>query len=261
MSTSVHILCTVRKPALLPAAQLVFKTLKVGFPSAAVCVYGNGLKPELGRAIRSVMPPLSSYRDLEPTSHDAWIEGLIMNSHAPFWICDTDLVFFDAVEQWGDEWTGFAGRYEPEFIEEWTRTRHVARLHTCLMYLNPAVLKPAMRAWMAVVPAVFGGAQANLIRQQFIPTRLGPTLFYDTCAGLYQALDCGRPFEAGQDIFFEHLHCGTYADLISPHLSLNNLAEAHQAIYADPSRARGLQQEQAKYYDQRRPEVVLKSQP
>lgn len=122
----------------------------------------------------------------------------------------------------------------------------------------------------------------NLVRQQFIPVRCHPNrtgdwsypdgaterptagrgsghewqtdwpLFYDTCAGLYQA-GLGTPFTEQQDAAFEHLHCGTYADQITPHLSLPDLAAAHRAIYAQPEMGRGLKAQQDKYYALRRP--------
>ena len=47
MKSPVHILVTVRKPELLPAALLVFKTLEVGFPTTPVYVWGNGLAPAM----------------------------------------------------------------------------------------------------------------------------------------------------------------------------------------------------------------------
>ena len=38
----VHILVTIRKPDLLPAAMMVFKSIRVGFPTAHINVYWNG---------------------------------------------------------------------------------------------------------------------------------------------------------------------------------------------------------------------------
>jgi len=283
---TVHILATVRNVALLDATRLVFKTLRVGFPKARVLVYENGMdhfsrseiQAEAASAgceflVRGAPNGWCGQR----MSHDAWVEGLIQTSEEPFWICDTDMVFFEAVEGWYrlDSRTELAGRFEPEFLEEWTRTVHVARLHTCLMYINPQLLRIKMREWTGQFPGIWSTAQVHLVRQQFIPVRCHPwrtgegverptagrgscvewqndsPLFYDTCAGLYQA-NIGQPFSEQQDGAFEHLHCGTYADLISPRLSLVDLASAHRAIYANPAAARGIKKQQDLYYAQRR---------
>lgn len=260
MTPAVHILCTVRNPALLAAASLVFKTLRTGFPTAPVVVHGNGLDRAAAAALFHEASSVGAEQFLPQIgmSHDQWVEDLVLNEPRPFWICDTDMVFFGPVENWFADMplVTFAGRFEPEFMEEWSGTRHMARLHTCLMYFNPALLRPAMRGWMGCVPSLFNRAQANLIRQTFVPLRAAGTLFFDTCAGLYHAIG-SRPFTDAENLNFEHLHCGTYADLISGHLSLENLEGAHQAIYADPTKARGLQQEQAKYYKLRAPRQIL----
>jgi hypothetical protein len=263
MLPPVHILATIRQPALWPATTLVFKTLRTGFPTAPVMVWGNGLKPN-DRAI--VIPAAEAagagYQDISPTSHDAWIETLINTQSGPLWICDTDMVFFDRLTsnaqspKSGRETsdfrpeTLFAGRYEPAFDEEWTGTRHVERLHTCLMYLNPPALRSAIRAWQARIPSPWrDSAQFPLVRQHFVPVRGGDTLFYDTMAGLWHA-GLGTPFTPEQDAAFEHLHCATYADLVDAP-SLANLKAVHNQVYANPQAARGLKQAQDQYYIER----------
>ncbi len=256
MSTPVFILATVRNPALLDAALLVFKTLRVGFPTAAITVRGNQLETfanqEVARAARAAG---CDYSNAVRLSHDAWIEQLLGFCQYPFFVCDTDVVFWDSVEgpasSHHDPEVFLAGRLEPEFAEEWTKSIHVERLHTCLLYLNPRRLRIETRLWMGRFPSLWHSAQMNLVRQQFIARRSGMPLFYDTCAGLWQALG-GTPNTPEQDACFEHLHCGTYADLISGHTSLHDLQKLHQAVYADPQTARGIKQGQAAYYESRR---------
>ena len=257
MNTTVHILATVRNPALLESALLVFKTVRVGFPRALIQVRGNGLDPVAADAVGLAASQSGcDFHNDNRTSHDAWIEKLIYTKGDPFWVCDTDLVFFEAVEHWfaGKPSVMHAGRFEPEFYEEWTRSRHMARLHTSLMYLNPVELRLGMRTWMGQFPTLWHTAQMNLIRQQFVPLLGELPLFYDTCAALYHALG-GTAFTKEQNAAFEHLHCGTYADLIGAVTSLRDLAAVHRAVYADPSRARGLQHKQNDYY--RRNVLVL----
>lgn len=263
MKSTVHILATVRKPELLDAALLVFATLRVGFPEATVKVWGNGLKPFHQELLRQAATSVSvEFRNLEPTAHDAWIEALIQESLDPFWICDTDVVFWGPMARAGLEKGSdlvMAGRWEPEFDEEWTGTRHMERLHTAVMWLNPSALRSGMWEWMARIPKPWrNSAQFALVRQQFVPLLNGPTLFYDTLAGMYHAL---KPqggcvaFEEEQDGAFDHLHCATYADQVK--LNGVDLQAAHSAIYQDPSRARGMRVKQNEYYQKRRPTRAL----
>lgn len=244
ISPVVHILTTCHNLDLLPATLLVFRTLRVGFPTAEVYVWGNNLPLEAEQAVRRSG---ERFTPLGATSHDAWIERLLDNSHSPFWICDTDIVFWSSVETFpGDSL--LAGRYEPAFREPWSKTQKVDRLHTSLLWFNTLPLRQAIREWIArwhpkgfpFVP------ESELIRQQFIPQGAGkPPLFYDSCAGLYQALG-GQAFTEEQNAAFEHLHCGVYSDRISS--ALPGLPAVHQAVWADTNAARGLLAQQANFY-------------
>jgi hypothetical protein len=252
MIKQVHILATVRTMALLDAALLVFRTLRTGFPTATVMVWGNGLELDALKSVGNAAASVgATFRNSAYLPHDGWIEGLVQGMQEPFWICDTDMVFFDRVEDWfdSDERVVFAGRYEPAFAEEWTKTQRAARLHTALMYFNPSLTRQAMRSWMCRIPRPWrDSAVFPLIKQAFIPTA-GKTMFFDSCAGLYQACG-GTRFTEEQDNAFEHLHCGTYADLITPHLSVN-LIEAHRLVYANPALAKGIRERQNEYYASR----------
>lgn len=275
MKTQVHILATVRNPALLPAARLVFQTLRIGFPTAEVIVWGNGLDKASAKVIQEDARKCgATFRNDPQIAHGRWIEALCTLRTLPFWICDTDIVFFDEVEHWfsGRDDTVFSGRYEPAFREQWTGSLHVARLHPSLMWFNPQRLHIAMRKWPGQ-HAFFNTVEANLFRWQWVPRRLsdyqiirlsdsgtdtdehGRTRtelwFYDTCAGLHQALG-GTAFDEEQNDAFEHLHCGSYSDLIGNGVgSMGKMGVMHQAVFADPSKARGLRKMQDEYYRSR----------
>jgi hypothetical protein len=268
MKQTVHILMTVRNSQLWHAALLVFRTLRMGFPDAAVRVWGNDLDADAARMVGQAAQKLDGqFQNIKPTTHGKWIETLVFNSNEPFWICDTDMVFFRVVEPpRRQEEVLFSGRYEPEFMEEWTGMRHVARLHPSLMWFNPAALRPVLRAWPAsagssgAASPFFGTVKRNFFEWEFVPSRKGEArrekaevLFYDTCAGLYHAIG-GTAFTEKQDAAFEHLHCGTYSDLIGQHLSLaGSMEENHRAIFMEPAMARGLWAQQARYYASRKP--------
>lgn len=253
MKPTVHILARVRKPELLPAALLTFQTLRVGFPTARVQVWGNALGlQEEAVAMRACQAVEADYVNISATSHDAWIESLLLESCSPFWICDTDVAFWKSLEDGAAQQhrpTEFAGRFEPEFLEPWTDTVRVERLHTCLMYIDPAGTRAAIRKFMSRIPEdLRQSAQFPMVREYFIPVRNGKTLFYDTMAGLYQA-GAGTPFTEGQNDCFDHLNCATYADLIAPHLDVPDLQEQHKLVYANPALLRGARHAQAKFYE------------
>lgn len=244
-----HILATVITPERLPFALLVFRTLRIGFPKANIIVYGNGRGPvgsdlvslELLRAASGVG---ASYQIIEQHSHGEWIEKLIETENSPFWICDTDIVFFDRVEHWFDQSNNlFAGRYEPKFFEQWTRTIHMARLHPSLMWFNPGLLRSAMRCWPGT-HQFLNTVQHNLIQWNWVPEAGLGTKFYDTCAGLHHALS-GTVFIDAQNSAYEHLLCGTYAHLMP---DMDGLNAAHSRAIQDHQGMRGLQQMQAEWY-------------
>lgn len=238
---------TVRKPELLPAAALVFRTVRVGFPEQDLVVWGNGLDPVWAGMVASWTQQVGgTFRNLGGyVSHDAWIEGAIQREMEPFWICDTDVVFFDKMHQ-PEAVVMMAGRHEPEFSEQWTRTRYMERLHTCVMYLDPSQARQGMREWLCRFPKPWRyTAEFPFIRQNFVPVAAAPrrsaeVLFYDTCAGLWHSVG-GQPFSEEENGAFEHLHCATYVDCIDPRLpGVKELAAQHAAIYRDPQLARGL---------------------
>lgn len=256
MKPPVHILITVRKLELLPAALLVFQTLRTGFPAAPVHVWGNALPLfVIDQVMKACVAAGATFRNLLPVAHDQWIEQLVMKEARPFWICDGDMVFFDECEWFfTDADTDlFAGRFEPPWHEPWTDSDHVERLHTCLQWFNPVALRAAMAGWLhRTVPGVFAHAEMPLIRQTFIPVRAGRTVFYDSTAGLWHA-GGGTRFTERQNQCFEHLHCGSYSDEVAKCEALKGLPQMHAAIIASPERARGIQTQQKAFYQARTP--------
>lgn len=240
----VHILATVLNRDLLANSRLIFRTLRLGFPTSEIVVHGNSLDQYSATAIKAdtesiggeFVPGLS-------TSHGEWIEFLLRMETEPFWIADTDVIFFEPVEHWfaGSKCL-FSGRMEPEFLEPWTRSVHVERLHPSLMWFNPAHLRAAIRSWPGTTE-FFHTVQLPLVQWTFVP-RLGkPMLFYDTCAGLHHALG-GQPFSEGQNKAFSHLFCGTYAD----QNTALDLTPVHAEIIRNPELARNLWASQQEWY-------------
>lgn len=246
---NVHILATVLNPDRIKSTLLVFRSIRTGFPTANIFVYGNGIKDRGCANLVKVMASNvgAQYVDVPMHSHGQWIENILYNESSPFWICDTDMVFFDKVEHWFQDSNAlFAGRYEPEFWEEWTKTWHVARLHPSLVWFNPQLLRAAIRAWPGK-HEFFGSVQTNLIQWSLVPRRGDDLYFYDTLAGLHHALG-GQVFTEEQNAAYGHLFCGTYADVLSEHHP--NLASKHDAVWDNPEIAKGFWKDQQEWYKQ-----------
>lgn len=257
----VHLLATVRRDELLNAALLVFRTIRVGFPTAEIHVWGNGLLARHASAVGKAVQNVGGiFENLPLTVHDRWIEHIILHETEPVWICDTDVIFWDKVEACtvGDpSTTVLAGRVEPSYVEEWTWAVSVERIHTCLMFPDPPRLRLAMRAIIDSVPRPFGAtAEHALIRQHFIPRRGAIPLLYDTMAGLYQA-GIGWRFGDQPNAAFDHLHGATYIDLVAPRLTGGQgLAHCHATVYGNLESARGLYEHQKKWYAARSPDRI-----
>lgn len=242
----VHILVSVVDPEQLAGSTLVFRTLRTAFPHNEIVIWGNDLPLSVEEFVRTQ----GIFVNLEyRISHDEWIEDLLKKENEEFYICDTDMVFFGNVANWKFE-AAIAGRFEPAFKEPWSKTNKAARLHTCLMYFNPKLVRRKIMEYMSRThPHGFPFApDVVLIKQHFIPQGL-KTIFYDTCAGLYHAIG-GQIFTREQNETFEHLHCGTYARRIAK--SLPGILDVHERIFKDHNLARGLQEQQNRFYEENR---------
>jgi len=256
MKAPVHILVTVRKPSLLPMAGLVFRTLRTGFPTAPVFVWGNGLDVTTAEKLAHWSAARgATFTNLVPLHHDAWIEQLVLAADAPLWICDADMVFFDNCERWqGGPDDFMVGRHEPAWREPWTRTERVERLHTCLLWMNAPAMRAALHRWALdrIKEGFPGEPQLPFIRQHIMP-RLGrEPLFYDSCAGAYQALG-GRACTKEQNRCFAHLNCGTYAEHVAKCPELQDLPAMHAAVLANPGMAGELLERQEEFYRRHSP--------
>jgi hypothetical protein len=248
MPINVHILATCLSEDLIDGTLLVFQTLRVGFPTAQVTIWLNGLNPEPARKVTRAAEGCM-VQMIMPTAHDRWISKLLARFPEPFWICDTDVIFHRSVEGFADETTTMTGRYEPPFVEPWSKTHKVARLHTSLLWLHPMRIREAVREWMTKWhPKGFPFLpEIELVRQTYVPQGPGkPPLFYDTCAGIYQAIG-GTQFTSEQNAAFDHLHCATYVDRIGS--VIPGLADAHNAVYQKPELVIGMRESQQEFYE------------
>ncbi len=246
---NVHILFTLLNPARLKSSLLVFRSIRTGFPTANIIVYVNGdVQKSCRKLVEAAFDNARANRiQIGLHSHGQWIETVLFHESGPFWICDTDIVFFNKAEHWfAGSSALYSGRFEPQFWESWTRTIHMARIHPSLVWFNPQPLRAAIRAWPGK-HEFFNTVQTNLIQWSVVPESGRDLRFYDTLSGLYHAIG-GRVFSEKENEAFGHLYCGTYADLISGHHP--NLCDKHEAVAKNQELARGLWKEQQEWYRQ-----------
>lgn len=244
---NVHILATVRNPKLLDAALLVFKTIRVGFPNANLFVTTNTHHtPSKGAIVSAALGVGAKVNDDTGTIHHVWIEDLLKEETEPFFICDTDMVFHSEFDCGPIEVNAppLSGAVIPRFRDPFTKCITMPRFHTSLLYMDPKAIWDSITAWQRKMPATEFNPPINLFYPVVIPN--GETgIFYDTCALLARAIG-GLPFTSEQMEAYDHLHCGTWSDIVSS--AIPGLEEAHREIFSDNSLASRLKPAQAAFY-------------
>lgn len=206
----VFILATCRKEELLPYSLLVFKTLRVGFPTADVRVHLNGSGTAALMGTEFTALPIT---EIGETTHHDWISGLLLEQNEPFWLVDTDVIFYGKVEHW--EFGGpLAGYRIPEFNDPFLKAITRARLHTSLLYVNPEYVRLAWKSYLGRHPSTRFNPAADCVNPLYMPLNR-QTIFYDTMALMYHAIG-GEQFTPEQKNAYFHFHFGTFSDLVLP---------------------------------------------
>jgi len=234
-------------PALAYGALMVFKTLRVGFPTAKVLVVDNGSHPDVLPQIEKAALDAGCLFTPAPRQHFLdfyrWVlfEQTAMTSVV---LLDPDVVFWNNVEYW--KFDGLmAGRLIPDLYNYGV---------TSLSRLHPSHL------WVPDV-AKLRQALANTHANGFDPLRQfsapanGKMYFWDTGAGLYQALatKCDSFSDAQLDCY-DHLFYGSHLPVVQPALNDENLTYfAHQAAAGnDLAALKGIWREQDKHFKSQR---------
>jgi hypothetical protein len=225
---------------------MVFRTLRLGFPSATVCVYLNGWHNVHEDVLNQAKQVGAILVPAKRTTHDAWVkERLLTEKDGNHVICDTDMVFFRSIENWEFDHP-FAGDLEPTHRNPVTAARHWERLHTSLLFFRPSDLRKWILLWKAKRPNVNCPQDPDLVSQQWLPSPEG-LQFADTACLLYQAIS-GEEFTTEQREAYTHLHCGTWSDIVED--DIPGLQESHAKAVADPQSARGLWRQYDRWYQE-----------
>lgn len=236
----VHILATCRKPELLPGTLLVFDTIRKGFPNYELAVYDNANGVDEYRMIAGAC----SWNDCNlvthpfKVNHGDWVDALAQNESEPFWICDTDMLFWKSVEDWEfDHDVCLAGVRMPEFFDLYSKSWSQPRMHTCLLYVNPKAIEVALRPHHFPPDDPFQISRAPMVKPFWFVDHTGRRVFYDTAAMLSNHVKC-QAFTDDQRDCFDHLNAGTYFDLIRDHYDPKG--DWHERVFANPEMARGV---------------------
>ena len=257
MTPDVHILYTVRKPELEKWSLVIFKTVRVGFPMAKIILTQNGtLSTEMFGRVRDHCKELGiELRANHESTHPAWITRLLdsanRSNRAPFWICDTDMIFYDAIPPDPPEPTPLWGCYIPRFSDEFTGLITEPRLHTSLLRLDPAQIEKGInKLWST-------GFYPNQFcpKPSLVPPITFPVScrlrFRDTMGSMFGAVG-GIPFEAEVLDRYFHFHYGTFPDLVMPRVKdAQERSERREAILTSPELGRGVWRAQRAYFEER----------
>jgi len=245
----VFILATCRKPDLAPFTELIFNTLRVGFPMSDVHVHINKGCAINCPSLTELCVKSGCLIERVDTIHHEWIENLIQNENEPFYVLDTDVVFYKNFEDEKFE-TALAGWRIPEWRDEFSGCITRARLHTSLLYINPVMVRDAVSNFKANIPNTPFTPISKFCHPLIVPFKR-ERYFYDTCSMLYHAIG-GTPFTDAQKDAFMHFNFGTISDVVLPRLHQSELmAVERNRIIENPELGRGQWRKQEEYYNAR----------
>lgn len=250
MKIFIPVMC--RNEEHLESSLLIFKTLRIGFPSFDVEVHidydsicKSQIIDELGKNnLRYIITPehFSTYK---------WTEELIREEQDPFIILDTDVIFYENCEGIGF-YSTLMGCLIPEFFDPYTEAWTQPRLHNSFLYINPA----KFCAYANRIVELEYVPVASLIKPLLIPSKL-KSIFYDTLAIAYNIMYCQVFPETVLDKYC-HLHCGSLLNTVGESfLPEVNLKEVHKQVCANPALGKGMWRQQKEWYKQQTNDYMI----
>jgi hypothetical protein len=251
MKPVVFILATCRSEELLPYTLLVFKTLRTGFPTAVVHVDGNALPDYAAKAVEEECKRVgASFFNGDLTIHHSWLQHIVSKETAPLAIVDTDMIFFESVEDWQFD-TALGGARIPEWYDEFPGAITRSRLHTSLLFIDPVKVREQVAEYESKYADTVFTPKVNLFNPLCLPLN-GRRYFHDTCSLLYHAIGGTEFTDAQLDSYF-HFNFGTISDLVLPRLDgAEDMETARTAIFNKPELGRGMWRAQRDYYEKRK---------
>lgn len=256
----VFILATCNDDELLDATRFVFNSIRIGFPTAQIFAHLNDLS--VGNNSTVAMDASDACAHItflqKKVTHHEWIAHLVNLQQTPFFICDTDMVFWQDFEEFDFSGNALAGHFMPEFYDDLTQAFDQPRLHTSLLYIDPVLVRNKLDEFITKrfgpdfkkIPIRFQEANhyTSFIAPFFAP-EVSKLRYYDTCASLW-ALVGGQRFDEAMLDCYDHLHCGTYSKHVEGRIeAARNIRRTHAAVFKDPEIARGCWRSQDAYFN------------
>lgn len=211
MKVFIHPTCTT--PDHLGKTLMVFKTLRVGFPTADIYVVDNASDPATVPAIEDAAAAVGAnfYRRSERIEYGKFITEVIRTQTGAVAIVDTDVAFWASCEDIDMGGALFGGRYIPKI--ETPAGVHVARIHPSL-FLVP----DAQKLWEAcrhVADTGFRGIEFKPFESCYYFDNDGRTVLVDTCAAVSGALaDRAYRFGPADLERYDHLFMGSIPEMV-----------------------------------------------
>lgn len=244
----VFILANCRKLELWPATEMVFKSIRTGFPTATIHVTVN-IESLRRNAISKLCEDVGALRYTSYIEHPVWIKTLFeseLTSAEPFYLCDTDVSFWDNIEEFDFSGYPLAGRYVRLFNCEFVNRTTMPRLHTSLLYVNPPRLRAALAKYKEKFPQTVYTPSVDLFSPAVVPG-IG---FYDGAAMLYAAVD-GYRFTERELECYDHVQCGCISDIVGPHIGDGKMQERHKLIFENPQLLKGQWRRDEQWFKER----------
>jgi hypothetical protein len=245
----VFILTYCRNPEQLYGTTLIFRTLRVGFPTGRVTVVDNAsigdARPEIERLAREAG---CDYRQLETpgVEHAQFLADTVADvsrtGGGTVVFIDPDVCLWQSCEDFA--FSGLiAGQLSPAYDDEVMACATLPRLHSSFLWIPDARRLDDELRRIAATHVDF---------RPFLPVSVrlgGMWVRYDTGASLFAALgDHVSLFTDENQACYDHIFGGTHLDLWRPHLhgeAADILLEAHaRARAGDLEALRGLWKKQ-----------------
>lgn len=209
----VYILTTCNGHENLDKTLMVFKTLRVGFPTSEVFVVDNASDPATVPAIEDAAAAVGAefFRYAERTEHGKFITLLVQSSKGALAIVDTDVAFWASCEDIDMGDALFGGRYIPRI--ETPEGVHVARIHPSLL-----LIPDAQKLWEAcrhVADTGFKGIEFKPFESCYYVDSDGRTVLVDTCSAVSGALaDRAYRFGPAELERYDHVFLGSIPEMV-----------------------------------------------
>lgn len=226
---------------------MVFDTIRTGFPTAELIFQVNSdldVSGQIWDRVQAVNGVFAEKHSV--TIHHEWIGKLLTRETEPFWLCDTDVMFWESVEGWRFQ-EAMAGRRIPQFQDDFTGAITRPRLHPSLLYIEPLRVKKILTEWLRQFPVTVFNPFADMVNPLCVPFK-GKAHFYDTLSMLYHAIG-GQSFTEAQLDCYDHMNFGTIEDLVLPRLvGGEGMRGLRELIYNTPIRGKGMWRQQEEYF-------------